>query len=67
MEKFKIGNCYSFRTIENQHKNVEQFNFYGRDTCGQQAIHLSYAKGDVWFVLDGATQNGFIYKCVFNQ
>jgi hypothetical protein len=67
MEKFKIGNCYEFRTIENASVFADDSNLYGRDTSGQQAIHLSYPKGDVWFILDSANRNGFVYKCVFNQ
>jgi hypothetical protein len=67
MEKFKIGNRYQFRTIENASKKAMNCNLYGRDSCGQQAIHLSYPNGEVWFILDSANQNGFVYKCMFNQ
>lgn len=69
MEKYIVGKDYRYSDLEEfEDKEGFEFNDYGEELLGKNAIHIRDEKTliDVWFIFKGMANEG-ILKCVYNN
>ncbi len=70
MEEIKKGENYLYSKIETfASNNNYNINEYGNNRIGENFLTLKHNDKDIVisFVLDGATANGYIYKCIYSD